>query len=167
MGCSNRAQAHDILLYKEKIMNSLTRFDTNSLAQLNRALVGFDQMFDGMERRFASQASNNYPPHNIAKIGENLYEIQIAVTGFNKDEITVQIESNELTVRGESKTPTESTKEYLHRGLALRDFSRAFTLAEHMKVIAAEIKNGILTINIEREIPESAKPKVIDIVEIK
>jgi molecular chaperone IbpA len=145
-------------------MTQLTRFDPQAL---NRALVGFDRMFDDMERRFTNQVSNNYPPHNVAKISENLYEIQIAVTGFNKDEISVQIESNELTVRGESKTSSDSTKEYLHRGLALRDFDRAFTLAEHMKVIGAEIKNGILTINIEREIPEAMKPRIIDVVEVK
>lgn len=145
-------------------MTQLTRFDPHAL---NRALVGFDRMFDDMERRFTNQVSNNYPPHNVSKISENLYEIQIAVTGFEKDEIAVQVESNELTVKGESKSATENTKEYLHRGLALRDFERSFTLAEHMKVIGAEIKNGILTINIEREIPEAMKPRIIDIVEVK
>ena len=145
----------------------VVRFDTAALNQLNRALIGFDTMFDTFERRFATQIQNNYPPHNIAKVAENFYEIAIAVTGFAKEEIAVQVESNELIVKGESLVTDESTKEYLHRGLALRDFDRRFTLAEHMKVISAEIKNGILTIQIEREIPESAKPRVIDIVEIK
>jgi molecular chaperone IbpA len=145
-------------------MTQLTRYDVNSL---NRALVGFDRIFDDMERRFANQISNNYPPFNIARVAENLYDISIAVTGFDKDEITVQIEQNELTVKGERKTSEDPTPEYLHRGLALRDFERTFTLAEHMKVKKAEIKNGILLIQIEREIPESAKPKIIDIVEVK
>jgi molecular chaperone IbpA len=123
-----------------------------------------------MERRFTNQVSNNYPPHNILKTGDNQYEIQIAVTGFNKDEIAVQIESNELTVKGEGAESVRHEQPeivYLHRGLALRDFNRAFTLAEHMKVVGAEIKNGILTINIEREIPEAMKPRIIDIVEVK
>jgi molecular chaperone IbpA len=145
-------------------MTQLTRFDT---AALNRALVGFDRIFDDMERRFANQISTNYPPYNIAKVAENLYDIAIAVTGFEKDEITVQIEANELTIRGERKSSENPEPEYLHRGLALRDFERNFTLAEHMKVRKAEIKNGILLVQIEREIPEEMKPRVIDIVEVK
>lgn len=145
-------------------MTQLTRYDA---AALNRALVGFDRIFDDMERRFANQLSTNYPPYNIAKVGENLYDISIAVTGFDKDEIAVQIEANELSIRGERKRSEEPEPEYLHRGLALRDFERSFTLAEHMKVRKAEIKNGILLIQIEREIPEEMKPRIIDIVEIK
>lgn len=145
-------------------MTQLQRFDT---AALNRALVGFDRIFDDMERRFGNQLSSNYPPFNIAKIAENLYDIAIAVTGFEKDEISVQVEANELSVRAERKRSDEAEPEYLHRGLALRDFEKTFTLAEHMKVKKAEIKNGILLIQIEREIPEELKPRVIDIVEVK
>jgi molecular chaperone IbpA len=145
-------------------MTQLQRFDT---AALNRALVGFDRIFDDMERRFANQISSNYPPFNIAKVGENVYDIAIAVTGFEKDEIAVTVEANELLVKGERKMSDQPEPEYLHRGLALRDFERTFTLAEHMKVRKAEIKNGILLIQIEREIPEELKPRVIDIVEIK
>jgi molecular chaperone IbpA len=145
-------------------MTQLTRYDVNALS---KALVGFDRIFDDMERRFANQISSNYPPFNIAKMADNLYDISIAVTGFDKEEITVQVEANELTVRGERKTADQPEPEYLHRGLALRDFERTFTLAEHMKVRKAEIKNGILLIQIEREIPEEMKPRVIDIVEVK
>jgi molecular chaperone IbpA len=145
-------------------MTQLTRFDA---AALNRALVGFDRIFDDMERRFANQVGNNYPPYNIIKAGENRYYIDIAVTGLMKDEVTVTVEANELTVRGERKRNDHSDIEYLHRGLALRDFERTFTLAEHMKVLGASINNGILHIEIEREIPEELKPRVIDVVEIK
>lgn len=145
-------------------MTQLQRFDTQALS---RALIGFDRIFDDMERRFANQISSNYPPFNIAKVGENLYDITIAVTGFEKHEVAVTVEANELTVRGERKTEDQPEPEYLHRGLALRDFERTFTLAEHMKVRKAEIKNGILLIQIEREIPEEMKPRVIDIVEVK
>jgi molecular chaperone IbpA len=144
-------------------MTQLQRFDASAL---NRALVGFDRIFDDMERRFANQISSNYPPFNIAKIAENLYDIAIAVTGFEKDEIAVTVEANELTVKGERKN-NDPEPEYLHRGLALRDFEKTFTLAEHMKVRKAEIKNGILLIQIERESPEELKPRVIDVVEIK
>lgn len=146
-------------------MNQLARFDTTAL---NRALVGFDRIFNDIDRRFANQVSNNYPPYNICKIGENLYEIAIAVTGFEKDEVTVEVEGDLLKVQGTRKSEEEtSDQEYLYRGLALRNFERSFTLAEHMKVITAEMKNGILSIRIEREIPEALKPRLIDIVEVK
>jgi molecular chaperone IbpA len=137
---------------------------------INRALIGFDTMFDQMERRFSNQASNNYPPHNILKTGENQYEIQIAVTGFEKSEISVSVESNVLTVTGEGAESIRHENPeivYLHRGLATRDFAREFPLAEHIEVNGAEIKNGMLIVKLIRNIPESAKPKIIDIVEIK
>jgi molecular chaperone IbpA len=91
----------------------------------------------------------------------------MAVTGFEKDEIKVTVEQNELTIIGERDKNDDVTVEFLHRGLALRDFERKFTLAEHMKIVSATIKNGILQIRIERKIPEEMKPRVIDIVEIK
>lgn len=149
-------------------MTQLARFDTNSLAQLNRALVGFDRMFDGFETRFANQLANNYPPHNIVKTDDTHYQIEIAVAGFKKHEINVEIEQDMLTVRGESETPNESTeRQYLHRGLSSRNFVRSWQLAEHMVVKGAEIKDGILTINLEYVIPEEKKARVIDIVEVK
>ncbi len=142
----------------------------NAIARLdafNRALIGFDQLFDQLERRYANSASNNYPPHNIIKTGENQYEIQIAVTGFSKNEISVTVEDNVLVIKGESQTPDHAAEAYLHRGLATRDFAREFPLAEHIEVVGAETQNGMLTITLVRNIPESAKPKVIDIVEVK
>lgn len=142
--------------------NALSRLDT-----LSRALIGFDTMFDTMERRFANQVSGNYPPHNIIKTGDNQYEIQVAVTGFNKSEIAVTVENNVLVIKGESMTTEYQPEQYLHRGLATRDFAREFPLAEHIEVTGAEITNGMLIVKLVRNIPESAKPKVIDIVEIK
>jgi molecular chaperone IbpA len=143
-------------------MNNLTRLDA-----LNRALIGFDTMFDQMERRFANSVSNNYPPHNIIKTGENQYEIQLAVTGFSKSEISVTVEDNVLVIKGESMATDYAPEAYLHRGLATRDFAKEFPLAEHIEVVGAETQNGMLTIKLIRNIPESAKPKVIDIVDIK
>jgi molecular chaperone IbpA len=140
----------------------LTRLDS-----LSRALIGFDTMFDQMERRFANQVSTNYPPFNILKWNEDQYEIQIAITGFEKEEIRVEVEQNQLTVYGESKEMSLGDAMYIHRGLATRDFERTFTLAEHMEVKGAVTKNGMLRIQIFRNIPESAKPKIIDIVEVK
>ena len=143
-------------------MNNLTKLDA-----LSRALIGFDQMFDQMERRYANSVNNNYPPHNILRLGDNDYAIQIAVTGFDKAEITVTVENNVLVVKGESMTTEYSPEQYLHRGLATRDFVKEFPLAEHIEVVGAETKNGMLVIKLVRNIPESAKPKVIDIVEVK
>jgi molecular chaperone IbpA len=142
--------------------NQLARIDA-----LSRALVGFDTMFDQMERRFANSVSNNYPPHNIIKLDENEYAIQLAVTGFDKTEIAVTIESNVLIVKGESMTTEYEPEQYLHLSLANRDFIKEFPLAEHIEVVGAETKNGMLTIKLIRNIPESAKPKVIDIVDVK
>lgn len=146
-------------------MNNLTRFDT-----LNRALIGFDTMFDTLERRFANSVSNNYPPHNVRRTAENEYEIQMAVTGFDKEEISVTLEDDVLKIKGESKTPNESTDiVYIHRGLATRDFAKEFPLAEHIEVVGAEIKNGLLTVKLVRNVPEPVKPIVttIDITEVK
>jgi molecular chaperone IbpA len=142
--------------------NALARIDA-----LNRALIGFDTMFDQMERRFANSVSNNYPPHNILKTGDNEYAIQIAVTGFDKSEISVTVEDNVLIIKGESQADEYATEQYLHRGLATRDFAKEFPLAEHIEVVGAEIKNGMLTVKLTRNIPESAKPKVIDIVDVQ
>jgi molecular chaperone IbpA len=145
--------------------NQLARIDA-----LSRALVGFDTMFDQMERRFANSVPNNYPPHNILKTGENQYEIQIAVTGFEKSEISVTVESNVLTVTGEGAESVRHENPevvYLHRGLATRDFAKEFPLAEHIEVTGAEIKNGMLIVKLIRNVPESEKPRIIDIVDVK
>jgi molecular chaperone IbpA len=145
-------------------MTALSRFDT---AALNKALVGFDRLFDTFETRFANQLSTNYPPHNIIKTDETHYQIEIAVAGFKKDEISVEVEQEMLTVKGENNTEEYVTPAYLHRGLSKRSFVRSWQLAEHMIVNSAEIKDGILTITLEYVIPEEKKARVIDIVEIK
>ena len=142
--------------------NQLARIDS-----LSRALIGFDQMFDQLDRKFANSMQTNYPPHNQIKTGENDYLIQLAVTGFSKSEITVQVEGNILTIIGESQTTEWPAESYLYRGLATRDFVKEFPLAEHIEVKGAEIENGMLNIRLVRNVPESAKPKVIDILEIK
>lgn len=143
----------------------LTRFDTQSL---NRALVGFDRLFDGFEARFANQLTTNYPPHNVVKTDDTHYIIEIAVAGFKKSEIAVEIEQDILTVRGATEPLNEpSSRQYLHRGLSSRDFERSWQLAEHMVVKGAEIKDGILTINLEYVIPEEKKARIIDVVEVK
>ena len=140
-------------------MNQLNRIDTETL---NKALIGFDSMFNNFERRFANNISNNYPPHNVVKIDEDNYELQVAVTGFNKDEVTVELDQNILIVTAGRETD-EDDKTYIHRGLAQRNFVRNFPLAEHIEVKGAEQKNGILTIKLERIVPEALKPRRIEI----
>ena len=141
-------------------MNQLVRFDTNAL---NKALLGFDSLFDNFENRFANQINNTYPPYNILKHSEDSYEIEVAVTGFAPEEITVEIDQNQLIVKGERKRSEETETQYLHRSLATRDFTRMWTLAEHMEVGTGKIKNGVLTIALTRVIPESLKPRVLKI----
>ena len=141
-------------------MNQLTRFDT---AALNRALIGFDTMFEDIERRFANQITSNYPPYNVVKFGDDNYEIQLAVSGFDPAEITVEVNNNQLIVKGQHvDVETEGTT-YLHRGLAARDFTRIFPLAEHIEVGEARTKNGVLRIALKRVLPEALKPRILKI----
>jgi molecular chaperone IbpA len=140
-------------------MTQLVRFDTNAL---NRALVGFDNIFEDFEHRFATQLQNNYPPHNILKRDNDHYEIQIAVAGFRKDEIKLTVEDNILVVAG-IKFEEHDTAEYLYKGLAARNFERYFRLEGYLEVSNAEIVDGLLIIKLDRNVPEEKKPKTIDI----
>lgn len=142
-------------------MTQLVRFDTNAL---NRALIGFDTMFNDFEHRFANQINNNYPPYNVVKYDEDNYEIQIAVAGFSTDEVTVEVDQNQLVIKGEHIESEADTTVYLHRGLAARNFQRSWTLADYMEVQGAETKNGMLCIKLVRIVPESLKPRKIDII---
>jgi len=128
------------------------------LAQISRALVGFDQYFNNTRLN-----NTNYPPHNIVKFNESHYAIEVAVAGFSKDEITVEVDQDQLIVRGVQKTATVEGKEYLHKGLASRDFEQTWTLAEYMEVKGAEVKDGMLIVEIERIVPDSLQPRKIEI----
>jgi len=148
------------LLIKGENMNALTRFDTTALNQLNRALVGFDRMFN--ERINSNQS---YPPYNIIKKDDNNYEIEIAVAGFTLGEIDVEVNQNMLTISGQrDREEEEADVEYLHRGLAYRSFEKTLTLAEHMEVGTASIKDGVLRIAITRIVPEALKPRKVEVI---
>jgi molecular chaperone IbpA len=108
------------------------------------------------------QQSANYPPFNIEQIGDDQYVLQLAVAGFRENELSLSLHNSVLTVTGKKAKPEGQTN-YLHRGLSFRDFERTFTLAEHVQVIFADLQDGMLTINLERQVPESAKPKTIPI----
>ena len=129
-------------------------------ANLSRALIGFDQIFN---QRLQQQTNSNYPPHNIVKYSDKDYAIEIAVAGFSKEEITVEVDQDQLKVRGVQGEVISEGKEYLHRGLASRNFEQTWTLAEYMEVKDAEVKDGMLVIIIERMIPESLKPRNIKV----
>ena len=138
-------------------MNQLRTINSADFANLNRALVGFDRYFNG----HFPNTNGNYPPHNIVKYDETHYGIEVAVAGFSKEEITVEVDQDQLTVKGRRLNQADSRFEYLHRGLAARDFEQTFTLAEYMEVKAAEVKDGMLVIEIERVVPEALKPRQI------
>lgn len=142
-------------------MNQLVRFDT---AALNRAFVGFDTMFDDLEKRFANQIQTTYPPHNVVKLDEDNYEIQMAVTGFDPEAISVEVNQNQLIVKGEHVEVENEDTQYLHRGLAARNFTRVFPLAEHIEVGTGRIKNGVLKVALKRVVPEALKPRQVKLV---
>jgi len=140
-------------------MNTLTKFD---LTPFHRATIGFDRLFDSLDRQFANTVSTSYPPYNIIKTSEDAYQIEIAVAGFREDELDVQIKDAVLTVTGEQKRDEEDVA-YLHKGISARSFTRTFTLGDHVEVKGATVINGLLVIDLERELPEEAKPKKIAI----
>jgi molecular chaperone IbpA len=136
---------------------TLRSFD---IPQITKFGIGVDNMFDEL-MRLNSQQSLNYPPYNILKNTEDSFSIEIAVAGFSEGEITVNLNNRVLTITGKKEDGVET--EYLHKGISDRDFIREFTLAEHVEIVNATQKNGMLTINLERIIPEEMKPKTIAI----
>jgi molecular chaperone IbpA len=133
------------------------------LAPLYRATVGFDRIADLMDRALtADVAQPAYPPYNIEKTAENAYRISIAVAGFAADELTVEVKEGALHVS--ARKPAEETpKTYLHRGIATRAFERRFALADHVRVSGATHADGMLHIDLVREVPEALKPRRIEI----
>ncbi|QKD02941.1 Hsp20 family protein [Mesorhizobium loti] len=125
---------------------------------LYRTTVGFDRLFDMLE----NSARTDWPPYNIEKTGENDYRIAMAIAGFSSDEVELTQNGPELVVVGQKSTDTEG-RQVLHQGLALRNFRHVFKLADHMKVVAASLENGLLSVEIVREIPEELKPRRINI----
>jgi len=126
-----------------------------------RSSIGFDRVFDLLESAARGQPADNWPPYDIAKTGDDAYRISMAVAGFAQDELTISTKPNLLVVTGEKAE--EATGEYLHRGIANRSFNRQFELADHVKVTGANLVNGLLTIELRREIPEEMKPRRIEI----
>ena len=129
-----------------------------------RATVGFERMFDLLDSVASQAAGNGYPPYNIEKAGENAYRIVMAVAGFVEAELNVTQKENELLVSGQTAPKDEDETQFLYRGIAGRNFERRFQLADHVKVSGAKLANGLLTIELQREIPEEKKPRAIPVV---
>ena len=137
--------------------------------QLRPVTVGFDNMFDHFERMFDGdvatfQTQVNFPPYNIVKTGDFTYDVELALAGFSKDDITVDYADNILTVKSVKKEKSDDDKDgVLHRGISKRMFSKAFTIADDVEVKGAELKDGLLKISLERIVPEGKKPRSIEI----
>ncbi|MGE5564157.1 MAG: Hsp20 family protein [Bacillota bacterium] len=129
-----------------------------------RSTVGFDRLFDMLENSTLGQTQENYPPFDLIKEGENEYRIELAVAGFRPEELDITAQQNVLIVSGRKKDESEEKgTDYIYRGIATRSFERRFALADHIQVRGADMKDGLLKIELKREIPEAMKPKKISI----
>ena len=138
---------------------------TFDFSPLYRATVGFDRVADLMDRVLAADVSQpTYPPYNIEKTAEDAYRITVAVAGFAADELTVEVKDGALLVSARKATD-ETPRTYLHRGIATRAFERRFALADHVRVTGAAHADGMLHIDLKREMPEALKPRRIDILQ--
>ncbi len=136
----------------------MTKFSL-SIPELHRSVIGFDRLFEQAERRL--QNLTQYPPHNIVKVSESDYEIEFAVAGFNRDELTVELHEGVLTVLGEHKLNQD--RHYIHQGIANRHFKKSLQLGEYMEIVGAQLENGILVVHVEHQLPDAKKPKQIEI----
>ena len=136
---------------------------TFDFAPLHRATIGFDQIADMMDRVLTNDgAQPSYPPYNIEKTDVDTYRISVAVAGFSENDLTVEVKENSLVVSGK-KAAEDKERTYLHRGIATRAFERRFALADHVRVTGASHENGMLNIELKREVPEALKPRRIEI----
>lgn len=136
----------------------MSRFD---FTPYRRSFVGFDRLFDALEQ--SQHVSDNYPPFNIERLDANQYRITIAVAGFRQDELEIIAQQNALLVKGRKAEKDESASQFVHLGIANRGFERRFDLADFVRVTAANLADGLLTIELVREIPEALKPQRVAI----
>ena len=136
---------------------------TIDFSPLYRSLVGFDRLADQLDAAARTEAASGYPPYNIERTGENDYRIEIAVAGFKPEELNVEVKENLLTVTGRKAANDGDARQYLHRGLAERNFERKFQLTDYLVVVDADLSNGLLSIALKRELPEALKPRTVEI----
>ena len=140
----------------------MTKFTSMDLSPFYRNSIGVDRLFDRLINQMDTGSANNYPPYNIIKKDENNFEVEVAVAGFSQGEISVDVRDSNLIISGEKKE-FEVEPEYLYHGISARRFVRSFSLSEYVEVVTALVKDGILTIKLERRLPEAMKPKTIAI----
>ena len=137
---------------------------TFDLAPLYRSTVGFDRLFSMLDNATGFDAAPGYPPYNIERTGEDAYRISVAVAGFGESDLSIETKENALTIRGEKQEKDgEKQGEVLYQGIAARTFERRFQLADHVQVTGAKLENGLLHVELVREIPEAKKPRQIKI----
>ena len=137
---------------------------TVDYAPLYRSTIGFDRLFSMLDNMGTGESVQTYPPYNIERTGENAYRISMAVAGFGEDDLSIESKENTLTITGEKKATEESKdSEFLFQGIASRAFERRFQLADHVEIRNAKLENGLLHIDLVREIPEAMKPRKIAI----
>jgi molecular chaperone IbpA len=142
----------------------MTRLTSLDLSPFYRNSIGIDRLFDRMVNQIDASSNTNYPPYNILKTGENTYEIQVAVAGFTQGEVTVNLNEGQLVITGEkAEAELPEGHRYEHHGISARRFIRTFTLDNYVEVDSAISQDGILTIKLERRLPEAMKPKTIAI----
>ncbi|GHA57527.1 heat-shock protein IbpA [Amylibacter ulvae] len=138
---------------------------TYDFAPLYRSTVGFDRLATMLDRALSAEVTpNSYPPYNIEKSGDDKYRITVAVAGFTEDEISVEMRDGQLVISAKkAETDTDENINYLHRGIAARAFEKRFQLADHVRATGAESENGLLHVDLVREVPEALKPRRIEI----
>ena len=138
---------------------------TFDFAPLYRSTIGFDRLFSTLDQLDGVEGLSNYPPYNIERTGENAYRISVAVAGFTDADLSIETKENRLAIRGEKQTTNgeETTGDVLYQGIAARTFERSFQLADHVEVKGASLENGLLHVDLVREIPEAMKPRSIPI----
>ena len=148
---------------------------TFDLTPFHKATVGFDRLFNELDRQFTNSINTGYPPYNIVKVDEDNYQIELAVAGFRMEELNITLDKDQLIIEGDPTfkefpdeehvewKQTEEPKHFLHKGIANRTFIRTFKIAEHMEVKGADLELGILRITLERNVPEELQPKKIAI----
>jgi len=132
------------------------------LSPLYRSTIGFERLVQLLDSMTAHESDGGFPPYNIERLGENEYRITMAVAGFGRDEIKIEAKETSLVVRGE-KAAEDKTRQFLHRGIAARNFERRFQLADYVEVKAADLENGLLHIDLVRNLPERMRPRTIAI----
>lgn len=142
----------------------MTRLSALDLSPFTRASIGFDRLFEQMDRQFANSANNGYPPYNIVQLNEDEYMITMAVAGFGLDDLTITKDNNVLAIEGTSpRKADDDSVNYLHRGIASRSFKKQFTVADYVEVESASLELGMLHVHLKRYIPEEKQPKKIAI----